>query len=221
REPAYNRRVLIDLHTHTKSLSWDSTLSPDELIEREKQAGIDGICLTEHDFFWDFDAAIELGKRHDFLVIPAVEINTEDGHVLCFGLEKYVYGMHRWHELARHVQEAHGAMIAAHPYRRQMPWDAKHEDDYRHGLEKACLNPAYALCAGIEVINGRGKAIENQFSAELCHRLGMPASASSDSHSPGDIGKCATEFLRPVSCLEELIVELQAGRFRPVALNAS
>ena len=105
--------MLIDLHTHTKSLSWDSTLSPDELIDLARQAGIDGICLTEHDFFWDYDAAIALGKRHDFLVIPAVEINTEDGHVLCFGLKKYVYGMHRWHELARHIDEAGGAMVAA------------------------------------------------------------------------------------------------------------
>jgi predicted metal-dependent phosphoesterase TrpH len=212
--------VLIDLHTHTKSLSWDSTLSPDDLIERAKEAGIDGICLTEHDFFWDYDAAITLGKRHDFLVIPAVEINTEDGHVLCFGLEKYVYGMHRWTELAIHVEAAKGAMIAAHPYRRQMPWDAKLEEDYLPGLEKACLNPAYALCAGIEIINGRGKSIENEFSAALCERLGMPATAASDSHSPGDIGRCATEFLRPVTGLDDLIGELKAGRFRPVALNA-
>jgi predicted metal-dependent phosphoesterase TrpH len=213
--------VLIDLHTHTKSLSWDSTLSPDELIDLAKLAGIDGICLTEHDFFWDHDAAVALGKRHNFLVIPAVEINTEDGHVLCFGLEKYVYGMHRWHELARHIQEANGAMVAAHPYRRQMPWDAKAQEDYLPGLEKACLNPAYALCAGIEIINGRGKSIENEFSAALCERLGMPATASSDSHSPGDIGRCATEFLRPIDGLESLIAELKAGRFRPVALNAS
>jgi predicted metal-dependent phosphoesterase TrpH len=212
--------VLIDLHTHTKSLSWDSTLSPDDLIDLAKRAGIDGICLTEHDFFWDHDAAIELGKRHNFLVIPAVEINTEDGHVLCFGLEKYVYGMHRWHELATHVEAANGAMIAAHPYRRQMPWDAKAEEDYLPGLDKACLNPAYALCAGIEIINGRGKTIENQFSAALCERLGMHATAASDSHSPSDIGRCATEFLRPIGGLDDLIGELKAGRFRPVALNA-
>ncbi len=211
--------MLIDLHTHTKSLSWDSYLSPDELIERAREAGIDGICLTEHDFFWDPEKAIDLGKRHNFLVIPAVEINTEDGHVLCYGLEKYVYGMHRWPELAQHVQAAGGAMIAAHPYRRQMPWDATGREDYVTGLEKACLNPAYALCAGIEVINGRGKAIENQFSAELCERLGMPASAASDSHAITDIGRCATEFQRNIENLDDLIAELKAGRFRPVALN--
>lgn len=211
--------MLIDLHTHTKALSWDSTLSPDELIDQAKRAGLDGICLTEHDFFWDSERVRELGKRHNFLVIPAVEINTEDGHVLCYGLESYVYGMHRWPELARHVQAAGGAMIAAHPYRRQMPWDAKREEDYQAGLEKACRNPAYALCAGIEVMNGRGKSIENQFSSQLCERLGMAACASSDAHSPTDIGRCATEFLRPVGGLDDLIGELKAGRFRPVALN--
>jgi predicted metal-dependent phosphoesterase TrpH len=211
--------MLIDLHTHTKRLSWDSYLTPDELIEREKAAGVQGICLSEHDFFWDHEEVREIAKRHNFLVIPAVEINTEDGHVLCFGLEKYVYGMHRWPELAKHVETANGAMIAAHPYRRQMPWDAKGEEDYLTGLEKACLNPSYALCAGIEIINGRGKPIENQFSAHLCDRLKMPACASSDAHAVGDIGKCATEFLKPVEGLDDLIAELKAGRFRPVALN--
>jgi len=211
--------VLIDLHTHTKSLSWDSFLTPDDLIERAKRAGIDGICLTEHDFFWEPEKALELGRRHNFVVIPAVEINTEDGHVLCYGLEKYVYGMHRWPELAGHVQRAGGAMIAAHPYRRQMPWDAKTAGDFTSGLEKAASNPAYALCAGIEVINGRGRQIENEFSQALCERLDMPSCASSDSHNLTDVGRCATEFQRNVRDLDDLIVELKAGRFRPVALN--
>ena len=94
-----------------------------------------------------------------------------------------------------------------------MPWDAKAEEDYLQGLERACLNPAYALCAGIEIINGRGKAIENQFSAALCERLGMHATAASDSHAPADIGRCATEFLKPVDGLESLIGEHEGGSF--------
>ncbi len=212
--------MLIDLHTHTRVHSWDSFLSPDALIERAKEAGLDGVCFTEHDFFWDHGAVHELARKHDFLVIPGIEINTEDGHVLCFGLEKYVYGMHRWPELIDHVRRARGAMIAAHPYRRQMPWDAKDRSDYVNGLERALLNPCYTECAGIEVINGRGKEVENQFSAELCERLSMPTAANSDSHALHDIGKCATEFLRPVTDLESLIEELNAGRFRAVRLNA-
>jgi len=47
--------MLIDLHTHTLPLSDDSELTPDELIEHAKSAGLDAICLTEHDAFWNDD----------------------------------------------------------------------------------------------------------------------------------------------------------------------
>ena len=113
--------VLIDLHTHTHPLSHDSLLSPDELVDAAKAAGLDAVCLTEHDFFWDHAEAAALSKRHDFLVIPGIEVNTEDGHIVVFGLDRFVYGMHRMHELARLADAAGAVMIAAHPYRRQLP----------------------------------------------------------------------------------------------------
>ena len=36
-------------------------------------------------------------------VFAGMELNTEDGHVTCFGLHEYVFGMHRADELAGHV----------------------------------------------------------------------------------------------------------------------
>jgi predicted metal-dependent phosphoesterase TrpH len=211
--------MLIDLHAHTRGLSWDSFLSADELIERSKAAGLDGVCLTEHDFFWDAEPVRALAKKHDFLVLPAIEINTEDGHVLCFGLEKYVYGMHRWPELAGHVIRAGGAMIAAHPYRRQMPWNPGREDEYEIALAKACTNPAYEACVAIETVNGRGSEAENQFSERLLERLSVPGAGGSDAHAAGDIAKCATEFSHRIEDLDSLIEELRAGRFRAVRLS--
>ena len=209
----------IDLHTHTHPLSWDSYLSPDELVERSKAAGLDGICLSEHDFFWKPDDIAALAKRHDYLVLPAIEINTDDGHILVYGLEKYVYGMHRSHELAHHVEQARGAMVAAHPYRRQMPWYIDSERDYEEALERASRNPAYQYCVALEAINGRGTEKENEFSQRLCDLMTMRGTAGSDAHARIDIGRCATEFERDVHNVEELIEELKAGRFRPVDLS--
>jgi predicted metal-dependent phosphoesterase TrpH len=213
--------MLIDLHAHTRTWSWDSTLTPDDLIERCKAAGLDGVCFSEHDYFWDADAVHALAKKHAFVVIPAVEINTETGHVLCYGIDKYVYGMHRMWELAEHVQRAGGAMVAAHPYRRQMPWNPERESEYAEALEKASRNPSYAACAAIETVNGRGSEAENTFSERLREMLSLPAAAGSDSHDPKDIGRCATEFLRPVAGLDDLIEELKAGRFRAVRLSGA
>jgi predicted metal-dependent phosphoesterase TrpH len=211
--------MLIDLHTHTKPLSWDSYLAPDELVERSKAAGLDGICLSEHDFFWKPEEIAELAKRHSYLVLPAIEINTDDGHILAYGLSKYVYGMHRSHELAKHIEEEHGVMVAAHPYRRQMPWYIESEQDYEDALVRAARNPAYRYCAALEAINGRGTEEENKFSQRLCQTMRMPGTAGSDAHARTDIGRCATEFERRIETIEELIEELRAGRFRPVDLT--
>lgn len=213
--------TLIDLHTHTEPLSHDSLLTPDQLIGLAKAAGLDGLCLTEHDFFWEPDKARELRHRHDFLVIPGIEVNTEDGHVVVFGLEKYVYGMHRMHELAALVEKAGGVMIAAHPYRRQLPFELRNEGDWSTALERAAANPAYPLVAAMESHNGRGTARENAFSGELADLLGLPRAAGSDAHTSADVGACATEFEREISGLDDLIEELKAGRFRPAVLRQS
>ena len=211
--------MLIDLHTHTRPLSWDSYLTPDDLVERSKAAGLDGICLSEHDYLWDPEEVRALGRRHNYLVLPAIEINTDDGHILVYGIDKYVYGMHRSSELARHVTEAHGAMVAAHPYRRQMPWYVDSERDYQEALLRASHNPAYKHCQALERLNGRGTVKENQFSAALCDFMDMPGTAGTDSHSRSDIGRVATNFFRDITCVEDLIGELHAGRFEAVDLT--
>jgi predicted metal-dependent phosphoesterase TrpH len=210
--------MLIDLHTHTRPLSWDSYLTADELIERSRKAGLDGICLSEHDYFWEPEKVRELAKKHNYLVLPAIEINTEDGHMLCYGLEKYVYGMHRSLELADYIRESRGAMVAAHPYRRQMPWVVREEKDYEEALERASRNTAYQHCVALERINGRGSVKENTFSARLCDYMNVAGTAGSDAHAISDIGRCATEFINRIESIEDLIEELRAGRFRPVSL---
>ena len=218
--------MLIDLHTHTHPLSHDSLLSPDELIEGAKAAGLDAVCLTEHDFFWDHAEAAALSNRHDFLVIPGIEVNTEDGHVVVFGLERFVYGMHRMHELARLAETAGAVMIAAHPYRRQLPWQLRHDSpsadrrsDWSGALDRAAANQAYQHVTAMESHNGRGSDRENAFSAELAARLNLPTTGSSDAHERKDVGRAATQFERKITNLEDLITELRAGRFSPAILR--
>ena len=211
--------MLIDLHTHTHPLSHDSLLSPDELIEAAKAARLDGVCLTEHDFFWDPTEVAALRKRHNFPVIPGIEVNTEDGHIVVFGLARFVYGMHRMHELARLVDAAGAVMIAAHPYRRQLPFELRHEGDWTQALERAVANPAVAHVTAIETQNGRGTDRENAFSTEVAARLNLPNTGSSDAHERKDIGRAATQLDRKITNLEGLITELRAGRVKPAVLR--
>lgn len=211
--------MLIDLHTHTHPGSWDSFLTPDDLIERSRQAGLDGIVLSEHDWAWDPAEVKRLAERHNFLVLPGMEINTEDGHILVYGTHRYVYGMHRAHELAGHVREDDGVMIAAHPYRRQHPWDWKSEKEWADALDRAQRNGAYRFISGMEVGNGRGKVEENSFSVKIADLMGFPRTASTDAHAVADVGKAVTYFERDIRTEADLIEEIRAGRFWPVDLT--
>lgn len=213
--------MLIDLHIHTKPLSHDSLLTADDAVLLAKERGLDAICLTEHDFFWDPGDVAAISRKHRFPVFPGVELNTEDGHFVVFGLREWVYGMHRTTELAELVQREGGVIIAAHPYRRQLPFELLKDGDWTDAMERAAANPAYDHVTGMESNNGRGSDRENAFARELCERLNLPCVAASDSHEPKDIGVCATDFSRNVSSVEDLIAELKSARFEPVMMHSS
>jgi predicted metal-dependent phosphoesterase TrpH len=212
--------MLIDLHCHTFPLSDDSFLSPDQLIERARAVGLDGVCLTEHDSVWEPRKLRELAERHDFLIIPAIEVNSEDGHILVFGLNRYVSGMRQLPQLTQLVAEAGGAMIAAHPYRQFAPLLRMDDDFWTMALERAAANPAFQYVCALEAINGRSTQDENLFSWQLCARLGLPAVAGSDAHEISDVGTCATRFQRSIADVQDLVRELKAGRFHAVNLRA-
>jgi len=207
--------LIIDLHTHTKPMSDDSFLTPAELIQRAKKMGLDAICLTEHDWFWNHDDIARLCQEHDFLVIPGVEMNTDEGHMLVFGLEEYSFGIHHIKNLKRVVDEAGGAMILAHPYRRQF-YDSS---DINDAIERYYQRPVFDILDAVEVLNGRATERQNEFSAELCRRLNLRGIGGSDAHQVSDIPSCATYFERKISNLQELIAEIKTGRFRAVDLR--
>ena len=122
----------------------------------------------------DFKSIEELRAKHNFLVLAGVEISTDDGHILAFGIDKYVFGMHRSRELASYAERSAGTPIAAHPYRRQMPWFSRNDEDYQTALDKAAKNPAYQYVVGLEELNGRGSDKENEFSKRLSKMMKRP-----------------------------------------------
>ena len=215
--------MLIDLHTHTKPRSWDSFITPDEMVDLAKEAGLDAMVLAEHDWAWEADEVADLAKQHDFTIIRAMEINTEDGHILVFGLHEYKFGMHRSHELAEFVDQVGGVMIAAHPYRRQMPWKPEDEREYEDALTRATRNPAYRFITAIEVLNGRGTVAENDFTLRIQQQMHLPATAANDTHQHDDkdqqMGRAATYFEAEIATEAELIAALRSGRYWPLDLT--
>ena len=212
--------MIIDIHTHTYPTSDDSSLTPEHLIDRAKSLGLDGVCITDHDGFWSPQEIAKLSQDHNFLVLPGCEVTTEEGHLLVYGLEKYIFGMHRATFVRDLVDKAGGAIVVAHPYRRTYrEQTASTPAAYEEMLDRACRNTVFPLVDAVEVLNGRGSTEENAFSQEIADRFDMRGTGASDAHRLEDLGSFATEFQRPIECLDDLIRELRVGRFSPGVLE--
>lgn len=197
-------------------------MTVDELIDGTKASGLDGVCLTEHDGFWSVDSVQELSRRHQFLVLPGCEINTDTGHALVFGLDHYEFGLHRPAYLLDRVERAGGVIIAAHPYRRRfLAEPAKCPEARDEMLDRASGDDFFQMCQAIEGLNGRGSDVQNQFSQDLGTRLRSVMTAGSDAHRVEQLGTAATEFQESVESLEDLILQLRNGSCRPVDLRNS
>ena len=86
--------------------------------------------------------------------------------MLVFGIESYVYGMHRAPFLREYVDRAGGVLLIVHPYRRAYtdesePWSLPFDEQVRRA---ASGNAAFGLTEGVESLNGRGTPRQNEFS---------------------------------------------------------
>ncbi len=210
--------MLIDLHSHTAPRSYDALQTPEDLIIEAKGLGLDALCLTEHDVFWEHEELSRLSRRYGLLLLPGCEVNTDEGHFLAYGLEGYVFGMHKLSFLWQQVEQAGGALVAAHPYRRRGIGELR-RGDLALKVAEAGGEDAFKKCHAIEGLNGRGTRNENSFSLALAEYLGLGATGGSDSHTQGDVGTCATRFSAKIEGLDDLIKELKGGRFSAVPLG--
>ena len=194
---------MIDLHCHTKVYSACSALTPEALVRAAKARGINGVCITEHDAAWSAADAQRLGEDMDFLVLRGMEVTTEVGHVLCFGVDEHHPDMATLAGLRARVSDARGLMFLAHPSR-------------RYGtLPPADLS---AYFDSVEIQNGTEGILQNDAAASMSRGLRLPGIGGSDAHSAREVGACATDFNVTVADHESFLQALRAGDYRAVRL---
>ena len=211
--------MIVDLHVHTH-LSDDSKTAPEKYVEAaiKSGAGLGAICFTEHRKF-PRDPAVdklyaELSDNHGILIIKGIEADTDLGHLLLFGLNDEVIRRfdpeHRMLKSTHLIDVIHkegGIAIPAHPFR---------DSGYGVRLDDLVAKHGSALSA-IEAINGQNSPSENERAVAEAEKLGLTALGGSDAHFPTPhwFLTCATELERPIKNVEELCLELRAGRARP------
>jgi len=215
--------LIIDLHYHT---CVPGPLRPRELLDYDRRnalvykaqrRGLDAICLTEHDKVWEKDAVRALTEEHGLLILRGMEVTTnyaDFGHVLVYGLNRYIPGMWDVKKLARMVEEEGGIMFLAHPFREVYSWNGEAWLPAMT-VQQACESPVLQLAHGIEVFNGETPALANQFALEVSRTLALKGTGGSDAHYSKGVGGCATVFDVPVASEEDMVRALRAGNVRP------
>jgi len=208
--------MIIDLHVHTSPASPCSSAPVDQLVEEAKRIGLDGICLTDHNFLWDPGLVEGLRQKHGFLVMRGNEITTDQGDMVVFGLYKDIQGIIKLKELREEVLREGGFMIVAHPFRGFLTFGVG-----QLGLtpEKAMERPLLKMVDAVEVLNGKVTEKENSFASEVAAGLGLPVTGGSDAHEVDEVGVYATQFAGAIENEEDLIAALKKGNYSPVAFR--
>lgn len=179
---AYN----IDLHCHSW-FSGDGVSSPESLIAAARKKGLQGFALTDHNtsdgcrYLLDKGLLREDGKPvDDFVIIPGVEVTTEEGHLLCLGvILPYLKGTPAA-EVCKLVHELGGIAIPPHPY-----------DLFRAGIRQSVLETLDI--DALEVFNAATTLKRyNRMAFEYATMKGLPMTAGSDAHHESAMGTAYT-----------------------------
>ncbi len=197
----------IDTHCHTK-YSYDNWLEPVDLVRRAKALGIDAVCITEH-YSYEASAPVEhIGREEGLLVLRGVEIATDRGHLLAYGVEDdgwNVWGRDNYLPLEAVIERINalgGICVPAHPFREV-------------GLA-SLMEGLLELqgIAAVETHNGSNSEADNALAMRAAAHRGLPTLGGSDCHKTAAVGRCVTEFSRPVTDMASFVAAVRAGACR-------
>lgn len=211
--------MFLDLHCHSVS-SDDSRATVEQYVKwvqvlRKRNYAVDGIVLTEHRKF-DFDKDYSsLAQQYGLLILKGSELDTRYGHFLVYGVNE---GLTRdmdfsdvrmdARELMKAAKQHDAVAIPAHPGR------------FGIGLtEYIQQGETFPDVDVVEILNGGGRAGENERAEELCQQYGYLGIGGSDAHFTSHIATCLTDFRYSIASESQLVDALLSKEFRPVRLE--
>jgi len=191
-------KMLMDPHIHSK-YSGDATASPEDIIKKSKEIGLDAIAIADHNTLKGSIVAMkEVKDLDDFIVIPAMEVTSNKGHIVALGITQEVEKGLSPEETIDKIRSQGGIAIAPHPFVR-----------YREGL---CGYVKNLDIDAIETLNSRYIfGYSNWRAKRLAEKRGIPKIGASDAHFLGAIGSCVTELEAEFS-VESIIKGILSGK---------
>jgi predicted metal-dependent phosphoesterase TrpH len=187
-----------DLHAHTH-FSRDALTSVETFARRYQRAGIDCVAVSDHN---NVDGALAVREIAPFRVIIAEEIKSSEGEIIGLFLQESIRKGLTPEDTVRAIREQGGLVLVPHPYDRLRGSVLREEALLR-------IMPDIDI---IEVFNARTTfRADLDRSRRLAEEHGKLMSASTDTHTPWEMGLAYTE-LPPFEGPGDLLVALGQGR---------
>lgn len=199
----------LDLHLHTTKYSSCSRMTPDELMVAAIEAGLDGVCITEHNKIWKREEALALSQKYGLPVFRGMEVTTTGGDILVFGLEEEPKEMWTPAILKSKVDAIGGVAIAAHPFRGFLVFGFS---ALEMTLKDAMDNPTFLHVHGLEVCNSLVTDDENDLARRVAEEMDLLRIGGSDAHTPQMVASCVTHFDAKIESEEDLVAAILSGR---------
>jgi predicted metal-dependent phosphoesterase TrpH len=206
--------MILDLHNHSV-VSDDGRARVENYCRwiTKKGLPLDGFVLTEHR---QFDAASDYRALEDefgLLVLKGSEVETDYGHCLLFGVNEDLLAAFDFARIDLPLAEVVAAAdrcgaiaVPCHPGRPRVGLCAHYRE----------RGPAPGVEI-VETLSGGSRDGEQDDAQALAETHGYAGVGGSDAHIVSHIGRCATEFDRPVRSEEDLVSALRERAFRAVS----
>jgi predicted metal-dependent phosphoesterase TrpH len=176
-----------DLHIHS-IYSHDATTTVRAVLKQAADVGLDVIAIADHDEIRGSLEARELAPKYGIECIPAVEVNTKEGHLVALFVETLPPSGLSLADTLIHIGRLGGLAIAPHPFN-NLPSSLSME-----AVVGALANPrAKGVLKGIETHNMSTQSFDS-IAQKLSVYLPLAKIASSDAHVYWTIGTGRTEF---------------------------
>lgn len=206
------KKYKFELHCHTYHS--DGNFSPEELVAAAREAGLDGIALTDHNTSSGVEEAVYYGKKYGVLVIPGIEWTTFYGHVTVLGGHSRV----DWKSVnplsvEDRINEARLAgdvCILAHPYRVGYPVCTGGMNEFPRGIF-AAIDGYEAVSEDVNTPTNRRQIAEYLELVKAGYRIS--AVYGRDWHRPSNIEYAVTELaIEGALNVENALEAIRRGR---------
>ena len=190
-------QVKADLHVHS-TYSSDSIITPEDLVFYAKKRGLTAVAVTDHN---QVEGARKIAAETDFLIIPGIEVSSQDGHIVGLNVNEIIPKHLSADETVDRIHRAGGVAIACHPY----------------ALFKGSIGKSVtAKFDAVETINASSFPFRSASSKaeKLAERFSLPRVAGTDAHYGPVIG-CAYTLIDAEPNVDAIVKAIVNGQCQP------